>query len=80
MDSNLDGAHSAPKARRKIPVPASERTVWNLADLRARYNKSAPTLWRWEKLGKIPPRDVFINGKPAAWRCETILTAERGVT
>ena len=46
--------------------------------LRDRYGVSAPTLWRWERAGKLPKRDVFVGGRPVGWRPETIERAERG--
>ena len=39
---------------------------------------SAPTLWRWERAGKLPSRDVFIGGRAVGWRPATIDQAERG--
>jgi predicted DNA-binding transcriptional regulator AlpA len=45
-----------------------------------RYGISAPTLWRWERIGKLPPRDVYIGGKPVGWKPATIEAAERGET
>jgi hypothetical protein len=72
--ANSDAA--APKAGRKIAIPASERPVWTRDDLRRRYNISAPTLWRWMKTGKIPTPDVHVAGKPHGWNQRTILNAE----
>jgi predicted DNA-binding transcriptional regulator AlpA len=46
--------------------------------LRERYGVSGPTLWRWERTGKLPDRDVFIGGRAVGWRPETIERAERG--
>lgn len=42
-----------------------------------RYGISPPTRWRWERAGKLPPRDVFIGGY-SGWRPETLEAAERG--
>ena len=39
---------------------------------------SAPTLWRWERDGKLPDRDVFVGGRAVGWKPETIEFAERG--
>lgn len=37
----------------------------------ARYGISAPTRWRWEKQGKLPPRDVCIGDK-TGWKPSTL--------
>ena len=41
-----------------------------------RYGISAPTRWRWEKTGRLPPRDVDLKGK-TGWRPSTLEAAER---
>jgi len=53
------------------------RCIWPRG-LRDRYGVSGPTLWRWERAGKLPKRDVFVGGRPVGWRPETIERAERG--
>jgi predicted DNA-binding transcriptional regulator AlpA len=40
-----------------------------------RYGISSPTRWRWEKEGKLPPRDFSLGGK-TGWRPETLAAAE----
>jgi predicted DNA-binding transcriptional regulator AlpA len=40
-----------------------------------RYGISKPTRWRWEKEGRLPPRDVNVGGK-TGWRPETLEAAE----
>jgi predicted DNA-binding transcriptional regulator AlpA len=40
-----------------------------------RYGISAPTRWRWEKLGLLPPRDIKVGGR-TGWRPQTLATAE----
>jgi predicted DNA-binding transcriptional regulator AlpA len=40
-----------------------------------RYGISAPTRWRWEKLGLLPPRDIKIGGR-TGWRPQTLVAAE----
>ena len=52
------------------------RIVWPKG-LEARFGVSAITRWRWEKSGKLPPRDVFIGGLAKGWRPETLAAAER---
>ena len=54
------------------------RRVITRKELRARYRISEVTLWRWERDGKLPPRDVYIAGKAEHWYEDTILNAERG--
>jgi hypothetical protein len=51
--------------------------VWP-SGVEVRYDISSVTRWRWEKTGKLPPRDVFIAGQPAGWRPSTLEAADRG--
>jgi predicted DNA-binding transcriptional regulator AlpA len=48
--------------------------IWP-SGLEDRYGISAPTRWRWERSGKLPPRDVFVGGR-SGWRPETLENAE----
>jgi hypothetical protein len=64
--------------KRKRPAPLSGSGVYWPSGLLERYGVSRPTLWRWERNGKIPARDVHIGGR-SGWRRETIEAAERGV-
>jgi hypothetical protein len=50
--------------------------IWP-AGLERRYGISPITRWRWERAGKVPPRDVHIGGR-SGWRPETLEAAERG--
>ncbi len=43
--------------------------------VRERIGISAPTLWRWERDGKLPARDVFVDGKAIGWKPETLAAA-----
>jgi hypothetical protein len=43
--------------------------------LEIRYDIGPVTRWRWEKSGRIPPRDVNLGGK-TGWRPETLAAAE----
>jgi predicted DNA-binding transcriptional regulator AlpA len=43
-----------------------------------RFGITSATRYRWEKSGKLPPRDVYVGGKPVGWRPATIHAAERG--
>jgi predicted DNA-binding transcriptional regulator AlpA len=62
--------------RRKRHAPV-ERVILRPRDVELRYDISAPTRWRWERTGKLPPRDVFIGGRPAGWRPATLDAADR---
>lgn len=53
------------------------RIVWPRG-IEERYGISDVTRWRWERIGKLPPRDVFIGGTAAGWRPETLERWERG--
>lgn len=44
---------------------------------RALIGISGPTLWRWERDGKLPPRDVVVAGRAIGWRPETLDAALR---
>lgn len=46
--------------------------------LEVRYGWSAPTRWRAERDGRVPPRDFYIGGRPVGWRPETLDRAEPG--
>ena len=43
-----------------------------------RYGVTRRTRRRWEKAGKLPPRDVFVGGRAVVWKPETIEAAESG--
>jgi predicted DNA-binding transcriptional regulator AlpA len=43
-----------------------------------RFGVTSATRYRWEKSGKLPPRDVNVGGKAVEWRPATIHAAERG--
>lgn len=48
--------------------------VWP-SGVQERYGISAPTRWRWEKRGRLPPRDVNVGGK-TGWRPSTLEAAD----
>jgi predicted DNA-binding transcriptional regulator AlpA len=50
--------------------------VWP-SGVQDRYGISAPTRWRWEKMGRLPKRDVNVGGK-TGWRPATLEAADRG--
>jgi predicted DNA-binding transcriptional regulator AlpA len=51
--------------------------VWP-AGVCQRYDISIPTRWRWERDGKLPPRDVSIGGIKVGWRPGTLDAADAG--
>jgi hypothetical protein len=61
------------KRIRHAPLEGT-RIVWP-SGLEARYGISPVTRWRWEKLGKLPARDMTVGGR-TGWRPETLAKAE----
>ncbi len=59
--------------RRAAPRRGTD-AVWPKG-VEERYGISAPTRWRWEKIGRLPPRDINLGGK-TGWRPETLAAAE----
>ena len=55
---------------------AGTAVVWP-SGVEQRYGISAVTRWRWEKQGRLPPRDFEVGGK-TGWRPETLAAIERG--
>jgi hypothetical protein len=39
------------------------------------FDISQATRWKWEKTGRLPPRDVFAEGIGVGWRPETLAAA-----
>lgn len=56
---------------------AGTAIVWPLG-VEQRYDISAGTRIRWEKMGVLPKRDAFIGGEAKGWRPETLEAADRG--
>lgn len=56
-------------ARRSSPG-AGTRVIWP-AGLEERLGISSVTRWRWERAGRLPPRDIRI-GPRSGWCPETI--------
>ena len=69
-------AHEGIHERCKRARTAGMGCIWP-SGLRDRYGVSSPTLWRWERAGKLPTPDVFVGGRAVGWRPETIERAER---
>lgn len=61
------------KRKRAAPISGTE-VVWP-AGVELRYGISAVTRWRWERAGKLPPRDLHIGGR-SGWRPDTLKAAE----
>jgi predicted DNA-binding transcriptional regulator AlpA len=57
---------------------AGTAVVWPKG-VEERYGISAPTRWRWEKIGRLPARDVNLQGK-TGWRPGTLDAAEGGTS
>jgi predicted DNA-binding transcriptional regulator AlpA len=60
------------RTRVRKPLPPSERAVLKPRDVERLFDITAPTRWRWEKKGKLPPRDVILGGEPIGWRPATL--------
>jgi predicted DNA-binding transcriptional regulator AlpA len=41
-------------------------------DVSNAYGVCGVTRWRWEKTGRLPPRDAYLNGEAVGWKRETI--------
>jgi predicted DNA-binding transcriptional regulator AlpA len=63
----------ADKRSRGAPIRGSA-VIWP-SGIEERYGISSITRWRWERAGKLPPRDVHIGGR-SGWKPATIETAE----
>lgn len=61
------------KPTRRAPH-AGTAVIWP-AGVEQRYGVSPVTRWRWERAGKLPPRDIHIGGR-SGWRPETLAAAE----
>lgn len=48
-----------------------EEIVWPKG-IEERYGISTPTRWRWERGGRLPPRDVNIGAGKSGWRKSTL--------
>jgi hypothetical protein len=47
------------------------------AEVEHRYRVSNTTRQRWERQGRLPPRDFYVGGKATGWLMTTIERAER---
>lgn len=72
----------SPPARKRAPAPKrtdGTRCIWPKG-VEHRYGISDTTRWRWEREHRLPPRDVYVDGKPVGWRPETLDAADCGET
>lgn len=65
--SDVQHLNSAPKPGASVFWPRQ---------VEQRYGISPQTRWRWEKEGRLPPRDVNLGGK-TGWRVDTLAAAEK---
>jgi predicted DNA-binding transcriptional regulator AlpA len=71
-----DSMTEMPKRKpRKRPPHAGTAAVWPQG-VQQMFDISAPTRWRYEKTGKLPPRDVHLGSK-SGWRHETLAAFAR---
>jgi predicted DNA-binding transcriptional regulator AlpA len=63
-------------ARRIHPAPRAGTAVIWPAGLREMLGISDVTMWRWERKGKLPARDIHIGGR-SGWSRATIDDALR---
>lgn len=56
---------------------AGARCVWPRG-VANRFGVTTVTVWRWERSGRLPARDVYLGGRAVGWRPETLEAAERG--
>lgn len=59
----------------KIGLLHGTAVIWPRG-VQERYGISAQTRWRWEKLGRLPPRDILIGAR-TGWRPETLAQSEK---
>lgn len=64
----------ADRRTRGAPI-RGDAVIWPRG-LEQRYGISAITRWRWERAGRLPPRDVHIGGR-SGWRPDTLTAAEQ---
>jgi predicted DNA-binding transcriptional regulator AlpA len=64
------------KVDRQLPPAGCE--ILKPRDVQLLYNISAPTRWRWERNGQLPPRDVYVGGVAKGWNPATLAAARRG--
>lgn len=61
----------------KRPRAAGSAIIWPRG-IEDRYGISSVTRYRWERSGRLPPRDVIVGGKRVGWNPATLDAADRG--
>ena len=61
----------------RVRPSAGSGVVWPLG-VQQHFGITAVTRWRWERAGKLPARDVYLDGQAIGWRRETLDRAEAG--
>lgn len=69
-------AHSGRKPKQKTSKSLGTHVIWPHG-LETMLDLSPVSRWRWERSGKLPPRDVNIGGQ-TGWKPETIHAALQG--
>jgi predicted DNA-binding transcriptional regulator AlpA len=64
------------KARARSSALVRGEAVIYPRGVEKRFGISAVTRWRWERRGKMPPRDVHLLKGAIGWRPATIEAAE----
>jgi predicted DNA-binding transcriptional regulator AlpA len=70
----------ASTTRAKRAPPAVAPDVVYPGGLQKMLGVSLATRWRWERDGRLPPRDFFIGGVAVGWRPQTLEAAFAGPT
>lgn len=77
ISGNDAGAMVGPLTKSKRVRAIGTRCVWP-GGVELMFDISPATRWRWERIRKLPPRDVFVGGKAIGWKPETLEAAQRG--
>jgi hypothetical protein len=65
------------KSSKRVRPTVGTNVIWPHG-LQLRYGVSGMMIWKWQKDGKLPARDVFVGGRAFGWKPETIERAEQG--
>src|ERR1700733_4546778 len=75
MAKKKRAARKAKTARKANRYPRSGTGVIYPVGVQEQLGVSAPTRWRMEKDGRLPPRDFFVGGVAVGWRPPTLEAA-----
>ncbi len=64
-------------SKRRKRLLEGRSVIWP-GGLEERLGIAPQTRWRWEKEGRLPKRDFFVDGRPVGWKPETIEAATKG--